>query len=461
MIMAIPTTQKECTTRRIAALIIGLWDKIKKAFLSKTSRGAANGVASLDANGKVPTSQLPKIGTSGIEDDAITAALVKDGETLPVNISGSGQLKEYTLSNGTYLIGTLGSDTLSRYGGVVFLATTRDYQDLNNVFLIYLQRGRYVQGTPDDTITARATIIDGRVHSANSDGLGFYYNALSDKSTEFYIKVGSSQFVTISLLSDVNRIFNIIEPTSTSLPSGATEFSYYNNVLMTPGQKGGNSVPVYVDNNGYIVECSKVASLDSNGKVPTGNLPSNLNEYTFTNGTYLFGQLTADAPSRYGGAVFLVTTRDTDDHNSTFLLYLQRGSENHGDTTSDIVGTAIMIAGRDPVGPLSDVAFYHDWRSNKQTDLLVKVGSSSFVTIKLLNDLNGCFSIRNLSASIPSAAKLFNYFYNVKTAGQKGSSSVPVYVDANGTIQACTNFPVIEHETSIPVNPTVGTIYAL
>lgn len=57
--MAIPTTQKECTTRRIAALIIGLWDKVKDAFLLKNSRGSANGVASLDANGKVPSSQLP------------------------------------------------------------------------------------------------------------------------------------------------------------------------------------------------------------------------------------------------------------------------------------------------------------------------------------------------------------------------------------------------------------------
>ena len=61
--MAIPTTQKECTTRRIASLIIGLWDKVKNAFLLKTSRGAANGVASLDANGKVPTSQLPAVDT--------------------------------------------------------------------------------------------------------------------------------------------------------------------------------------------------------------------------------------------------------------------------------------------------------------------------------------------------------------------------------------------------------------
>lgn len=204
-----------------------------------------------------------------------------------------------------------------------------------------------------------------------------------------------------------------------------------------------------------------VASLDANGKVPSSQLNPIIDEYTFTNGTFLFGQLTANAPSRYGGAVFLATTRDADDHNSTFLLYLQRGSENHGDTTSDIVGTAIMIAGRNPGGPFADVAFYHDWRSSGRTDLLVKVGSSSFVTLKLLNDLDGGFTIENTPAYIPSGAKLFSYFYNVKTVGQKGSPSIPVYVNANGNIMECTNIPVIEHVTTIPVNPTVGTIYAL
>lgn len=74
--MAIPTTQKECTTRRIASLIIGLWGKVKNAFLLKTSRGAANGVASLDANGKVPSSQLPALYTyQGITVSSVSALI--------------------------------------------------------------------------------------------------------------------------------------------------------------------------------------------------------------------------------------------------------------------------------------------------------------------------------------------------------------------------------------------------
>lgn len=81
--MAIPTTQKECTTRRIASLIIGLWDKVKDAFLSKTSRGTANGVASLDANGKVPTSQLPSVPTGNLPANSSSSA--------GIVASGSGQ----------------------------------------------------------------------------------------------------------------------------------------------------------------------------------------------------------------------------------------------------------------------------------------------------------------------------------------------------------------------------------
>lgn len=45
--MAIPTTQKECTTRRIAALIIGLWDKVKNAFLRKNVTSQSTGTLPL------------------------------------------------------------------------------------------------------------------------------------------------------------------------------------------------------------------------------------------------------------------------------------------------------------------------------------------------------------------------------------------------------------------------------
>ena len=72
--MAIPTTQKECTTRRIAALIIGLWAKVKDTFLLKTSRGTANGVASLDKNGKVPSSQLPTVPTGNLPSNSSSSA---------------------------------------------------------------------------------------------------------------------------------------------------------------------------------------------------------------------------------------------------------------------------------------------------------------------------------------------------------------------------------------------------
>lgn len=57
--MAMPTSNNNVTVRKLVSVITSLWDKVKNAFLLKTSRGAANGIASLDANSKVPSSQLP------------------------------------------------------------------------------------------------------------------------------------------------------------------------------------------------------------------------------------------------------------------------------------------------------------------------------------------------------------------------------------------------------------------
>ena len=76
--MTLPTTQKECTTRRIAVLISGLWTKIKNGFVQFSSVGAASGVASLDSNGKVPSSQMPEgIYSPADVAKAITAQLGK------------------------------------------------------------------------------------------------------------------------------------------------------------------------------------------------------------------------------------------------------------------------------------------------------------------------------------------------------------------------------------------------
>lgn len=85
--MALPNTTNEVTVRRLSACISGLWNKIKAVFnnhvndtsnphgvtaaqiglgnvtndaqVKRTEMGSANGVATLDANGKIPSSQIP------------------------------------------------------------------------------------------------------------------------------------------------------------------------------------------------------------------------------------------------------------------------------------------------------------------------------------------------------------------------------------------------------------------
>ena len=68
--MAIPTTQKECTTRRIASLIIGLWDKVKTAFLRKNVTSQSTGTLPLlaydDGTAKYNSDVTINFGTKNI-----------------------------------------------------------------------------------------------------------------------------------------------------------------------------------------------------------------------------------------------------------------------------------------------------------------------------------------------------------------------------------------------------------
>lgn len=288
--MAIPTTQKECTTRRIAALIIGLWDKVKDAFLLKTSRGSANGVASLDANGKVPSSQLPKIGTSGIENDAITAALVKDGDTLPVNISGSAKFL--------------------RFGA----ATT-------------------------------------------SGNAGLYYKVL---------RIAANK---ISQSHECNAIIYFVVTVAGSI---AKEVKCYIRVRNQAGQYTYNTTLLHTINEHPIAPylCYDSASND----------------------LYLYAKV--ENSGLYSGV----------------RAYILSESDFNGENSSAI----------------------------------------------------NTYSFESSESSAPyNQITPTNLYYARSSSISKGGPSVPIYVDSNGVYQTCSNIPVIEHVTAIPVNPTVGTIYAL
>lgn len=60
--------------------------------IDSSEKGAANGVASLDTNGKVPTEQIPVATTStlgGVKPDGTTITVTEDG-TISASVSGEG-----------------------------------------------------------------------------------------------------------------------------------------------------------------------------------------------------------------------------------------------------------------------------------------------------------------------------------------------------------------------------------
>lgn len=267
--MAIPTTQKECTTRRIAALIIGLWDKVKNAFLLKTSRGTANGVASLDANGKVPSSQLPKIGTSGIADDAITAALVKDNELLPVNIAGwSSGMRATQLSNSNNYIRvakitfTLRDDSaagisgrifyrgqwVSTSGELLFAISFRDYSsnDIKGKLYVLNDRG----SIPDIAI--------GVVPISDTEYDVWLY-AIRPATSTTSVVFEQTRFCSIEMKNDSGQ---------NTAPSGYEQIASSGRLVTVTKQVGSASIPVYIDASGQPQQATNIPVIEHVTSIP-------------------------------------------------------------------------------------------------------------------------------------------------------------------------------------------------
>lgn len=320
--MAIPTTQKECTTRRIAALIIGLWDKIKNAFLLKTSRGAANGVASLDANGKVPSSQLPTVPTGNLPSNSSSSA--------GIVASGSGQAIKAWMTDSNGNPAWRSPYFLTSYNGNYNYTTWVAKREDNSPFAC--RPGLCLTEIDLGSITV-GKWVDINV----SDGA-----SLSNGGVTLYISTNSSN----------NPACYVVE---------ASAFAW-----------GLSRTTVRGDLfNGYSGNIGSFYSRVVSGK---------LHVFFNVNGTC---------------NVKIASDGDIDKNKITM------SDEAPGATTDN-------------------------------------------------------FPARGMSSNVQ------RYFINKPYAyGQGGSSSVPVYVTSSGEVKPCSNIPVIEHVTSIPVNPTVGTIYAL
>lgn len=266
--MAIPTTQKECTTRRIAALIIGLWDKIKNAFLLKTSRGAANGVASLDANGKVPSSQLPQ----GIYSDNAEFYTWKPNRrdnnplcaTSGICRSGSG-MDPVAYSAGTWLCINVSNEFSN---GVVTLYMSTHSNGRPVTYVVVVSAFRY----------GRHTIyVKGNQRSGYQSHINKFYLKTDNGQQAFvYFKLESA--CSFSFCTDGNITSKHVTVSDSAPYSDGTAVSsndIASNVRMAFGESGyvygtggSQSIPVFVESTGEVKPCTNVPVIEHVTTIP-------------------------------------------------------------------------------------------------------------------------------------------------------------------------------------------------
>ena len=190
-------------------------------------------------------------GTDRIADDAITAAKVKDNETLPVNVSGSASKSVfYNASN------TIGSTSYLKIGNIqssngeqrdcVFLATTPDGIGSNTpvTYLVTVCNRRGVHKVSYTKITPE---------NASSVYLSsFGYVLKNDGSIDVMMyRPEYSGTTDIIMLHEGNLVSSFEKNADgTNYVAGVR----YETVMVTQ-QVGSTSIPVYVDANGQIQPC--------------------------------------------------------------------------------------------------------------------------------------------------------------------------------------------------------------
>jgi len=247
--MAIPTTQKECTTRRIAALIIGLWDKVKDAFLLKNSRGSANGVASLDANGKVPSSQLPSVSDK------------RNFPKLNFFINGNNGASSQYIK-----IATITCSASYFDHPFIFRCLSRR-QDMYTIHLMLQSLNGYRPGimrfNVEVPVGVPTSIVDIQLTYDDSGTYRVYTlwanpGTWADVSTVLESENAFAQFV--DLISDQYS-------TSLADPIAPQYIKYAQSI--TPGSRIGNeSTPIFMENTGTLKPCTNVPVIEHVTTIP-------------------------------------------------------------------------------------------------------------------------------------------------------------------------------------------------
>ena len=297
-------------------------------YVPLTQKGAANGVATLDNDGKLLSTQIPTI--DELTQDAINAALVAgtgldktydDGSnTITLDIDGTVATKTYAdtvaataqadaETTAANALDAHAIDTTNVHGiaDVAALALTSEVQDL---FDYHLAQTSNVHGIADTTVLATQTDVSNAVSTHNSDTTGVHGIAdtsvllttaggtvsnliitgdLTVQGTTTTVDAANLE-VTDSLIYLASEQFNTdVLDIGIYGAYGDAQSGHYHTGLIRDASDGkwklvsGGSEPTSseVDFTGITYDILKVGSIEGN---VTGNLTGNAD--TVTNGVY-------------------------------------------------------------------------------------------------------------------------------------------------------------------------------
>ena len=297
-------------------------------YVPLTQKGAANGVATLDNDGKLSSTQIPTI--DELTQDAINAALVAgtgldktydDGSnTITLDIDGTVATKTYAdtvaataqadaETTAANALDAHAIDTTNVHGiaDVAALALTSEVQDL---FDYHLAQTSNVHGIADTTVLATQTDVSNAVSTHNSDTTGVHGIAdtsvllttaggtvsnliitgdLTVQGTTTTVDAANLE-VTDSLIYLASEQFNTdVLDIGIYGAYGDAQSGHYHTGLIRDASDGkwklvsGGSEPTSseVDFTGITYDILKVGSIEGN---VTGNLTGNAD--TVTNGVY-------------------------------------------------------------------------------------------------------------------------------------------------------------------------------
>lgn len=467
--MAIPTTQKECTTRRIAALIIGLWAKIKNVFLLKASRGAANGVASLDANGKVPSSQLPAVPIGNLPANSSSSA--------GIVASGSGQNRKVWMTDSSgnpawrnqcfvpdlvieassetsRLLYKINFQNAAQWPGCSFMISARDSGSLaTGLYRLDIRCSEY---SSNIKVIQLYSVLPGLTEFVESIKLYYKYDS-TNNIVFIYANVLINNILRITPIYESSTGMVVYINSDVTIPEDATRINSAGRMLISK-PTGSASIPVYIGNNGTIEPCN--ADLANKRNFPILNF--------FEHGN------NSDS-NRYIKLATITCSKTYLNHPFTFkcLSRSQTMFTIHLMLLSDITyrpGISRFLV-EVPTGfPTSNAeiqATYDDSGTYRVYTLWVKPGTwtslysvseceNEFQSLVVMNYQQYSTSLTN-----PLTPQYIKYAHSITPGSRIGNESTPIFMEDTGTLKPCTNVPVIEHVATIPVNPTVGTIYAL